>query len=64
VPLREICGGVGFPVANRLKTHMDQHRSRIVIAIFVGIALLIAVTTIVGTWRNMDQQAAAETSGN
>jgi hypothetical protein len=41
---------------------MDQRRSRIVIAIFVGAALLIAVTTIVGTWRNLDEQQAAETA--
>ena len=38
---------------------MDQRGSRIVIAIFVGIALLLSITTIVGTWRQINELPAA-----
>jgi hypothetical protein len=38
-----------------------QRRTRIFLVIFVGAAVLLAATTIVGTWSRMGEQAATET---
>jgi ABC-type Fe3+-siderophore transport system permease subunit len=41
-----------------------QRRSRIVIAIFVGAAIVIAIFMISGTFRQLDQQRVTVTSGS
>ena len=64
-----LCRG-GFPaatVAGLIYTSlMDpaQRRSRIVIAIFVGAAIVIAIFMISGTFRQLDQQRITVTSGS
>ncbi len=40
----------------------DQRRTRIFIIVFFGAALLMSVTTILGTWARIDEAAQAATT--
>jgi hypothetical protein len=53
----EYCDGMDEPKPNKA----DLLRTRVFLVVFFGLALLLAIMTIVGTWNTERENAAAAT---